>query len=73
LTRSLMSACSFGKMSVANAERGTSEGRPSRDRDICSLFDRALATQPARDTVGRCGGSIAKAVVIKMLKHNAKF
>jgi hypothetical protein len=55
LTRSLMSACSFGKMSVANAERGTSEGMPSRDRATCSLFDRASATQPAQATVGRCG------------------
>jgi hypothetical protein len=28
------------------------------------LFDRASATQPARATVGHCGGSIAKAVAI---------
>jgi hypothetical protein len=65
LTRSLMSACSFGKMSVANDGSGTSEGRPSMDRELCSLFDRATAAQPARATVGRCGGSIAKVVVIK--------
>jgi hypothetical protein len=65
LTRSLMSACNFGKISVANTERGTSEGRPSRDQVIYSLLDRASATQPARATVGRCGGSNAKAVVIK--------
>jgi hypothetical protein len=60
-----MSEYSFGKMSVANAERGASEGRPSRDRAIYSLFDRVSATQPPRVTVGRCGGSITKAVVIK--------
>jgi hypothetical protein len=50
---------------MASAEKGTSEGRPSRDRAICLLFDWGSATQPARATVGRCGGSIAKGVVIK--------
>jgi hypothetical protein len=64
LTRPLMSACSFGKMSVANVERGTSEGMPSRDRAIFSLFYRASATQPTRATVGRCGETIGKAVVM---------
>jgi hypothetical protein len=63
LTRSLMSACRFGKISAASAERGTSEGKPSRDRAISSLFDRPSTTQLARATVGQCGGSIAKARV----------
>jgi hypothetical protein len=65
LTRSMMSACCLGNKSVANAERGTNEVRPSSDRAIWSLFDEASATQPARATVGRCGGSIAKVVAIK--------
>jgi hypothetical protein len=63
--RSLMSVCWFGQMSVAKAESGTSEGKLSRDIAISSFFDMVFATQPARAPVGRSGGSIAKAVVIK--------
>jgi hypothetical protein len=47
--------CSFEKVSVANAERGTSEGRPSRDRAICLLFDWASASslrEPRLDVAG---------------------
>jgi hypothetical protein len=33
------------KISVANAERGTGKGRPSRNRVMCPLIGRASATQ----------------------------
>jgi hypothetical protein len=56
LTRSMMSACSFGKMSVANAGRGTSEGRPSRYRTICSLLDRITGAGFIGGLVWACGG-----------------
>jgi hypothetical protein len=34
-----LAACSFGNISVANAERGTSEAMSSRLRAVCSLFE----------------------------------
>jgi hypothetical protein len=45
LTRSLMTACNFGRISVANVERGTSEGKPSMHRVRCSLLDRVSAQE----------------------------
>jgi hypothetical protein len=48
------------RLSVANAETSTSEGKVSRDRAVCSLFDRAAGTQPARATARRFMGSISK-------------
>jgi hypothetical protein len=62
--RTLMSSGNLISIPVANVKKGTSEGKPSRDRVMCSLFDRASDTQPSRPTIGRLWRSIAKDVVI---------